>query len=92
VGPQAGGIDVEEDAMEVMHERVAGLDVHKATIVGAVRVQVGREVRSRKQRTREQTRHVQRIEKTLTAADIRLDSVICDISNRFLGRGVRCRL
>jgi hypothetical protein len=23
VGPQAGGIDVEEDAMEVMHERVA---------------------------------------------------------------------
>src|SRR6202049_5068089 len=45
VGPPAGGIDVEEDAMEIMHERVAGLDVHKATIVGCVRVQVGREVR-----------------------------------------------
>src|ERR1700674_743453 len=45
VGPHAGGIDVEEDAMEIMHERVAGLDVHKATIVGCVRVQVGREVR-----------------------------------------------
>jgi len=181
VGPHAGGIDVEEDAMEVMHERVAGLDVHKATIVGCVRVQVGREVRrecrtfattadglaallawltaarpthvamaatgvywmpvwkilsdgdfvlivanaahiknvpgrktdlndamwiadlmacglinasfvpeedlqelrslmrSRKQLTREQTRHVQRMQKTLTEANIRLDSVICDI-------------
>jgi transposase len=36
-------------------------------------------MRSRKQLTREQTRHVQRIQKTLTEANIRLDSVICDI-------------
>src|SRR5580658_1993324 len=36
-------------------------------------------MRSRKQRTREQTRHVQRIQKTLTEANIRLDSVISDI-------------
>ena len=31
--------------MDVMHERVAGLDVHKATIVACVRAQIGREVR-----------------------------------------------
>jgi len=35
--------------------------------------------RTRKQLTREQTRHVQRIQKTLTEANIRLDSVISDI-------------
>jgi len=28
--------------MEVMHERVAGLDVHKATVVGCVRLMCGR--------------------------------------------------
>ena len=35
--------------------------------------------RTRKQLTREQTRHVQRFQKTLTEANIRLDSVISDI-------------
>lgn len=35
--------------------------------------------RTRKQLVREQTRHVQRIQKTLTEANIRLDSVISDI-------------
>jgi transposase len=31
--------------MDVLHERVAGLDVHKATVVGCVRVMAGAEVR-----------------------------------------------
>ena len=35
--------------------------------------------RTRKQLVREQTRHVQRIQKTLAEANIRLDSVISDI-------------
>lgn len=167
--------------MEVMHKRVAGLDVHKATVVGCVRLHAGRKVtrecrtfatttdgllallawlvecrcthvameatgvywmpvwkilsdgdfalivanaahiknvpgrktdlndamwiadliacglikasfvpeeemqelrslmRTRKQLGREQTRHVQRIQKTLEEANIKLDSVICDI-------------
>ena len=34
----------EEDSMEIMHERVAGLDVHKATIVACVRLGAGRRV------------------------------------------------
>jgi transposase len=36
-------------------------------------------MRTRKQLRREQTRHVQRIQKTLEEANIKLDSVICDI-------------
>jgi len=36
-------------------------------------------MRTRKQMVREQTRHVQRIQKTLTEANIKLDSVISDI-------------
>jgi transposase len=36
-------------------------------------------MRTRKQLVREQTRHVQRIQKTMTEANIRLDSVISDI-------------
>jgi hypothetical protein len=36
-------------------------------------------MRTRKQLTREQTRHVQRIQKTLTEANTRLDSVISDV-------------
>jgi len=36
-------------------------------------------MRTRKQLVREQTRHVQRIQKTLTEANIRLDSVISDV-------------
>jgi transposase len=35
--------------------------------------------RTRKQLVREQTRHVQRIQKTLTEANIRLDSALSDI-------------
>src|SRR4030081_1081809 len=42
--PHAGGAAVENQAMEMMHERVAGLDVHKATIVACVRVGTGRKV------------------------------------------------
>jgi transposase len=36
-------------------------------------------MRTRKQLGREQTRHVQRIQKTLAEANVKLDSVICDI-------------
>ncbi|MGD0027118.1 MAG: IS110 family transposase, partial [Xanthobacteraceae bacterium] len=36
-------------------------------------------MRTRKQLGREQTRHVQRIQKTLEEANIKLDSVICDV-------------
>src|SRR5208337_5042037 len=39
-------------------------------------------MRTRKQLVRDQTRHVQRIQKTLTEANIRLDSVISDIMGR----------
>jgi transposase len=39
-------------------------------------------MRTRKQLVREQTRHVQRIQKTLTEANIHLDSVISDIMGR----------
>lgn len=39
-------------------------------------------MRTRKQFVRDQTRHVQRIQKTLTEANIRLDSVISDIMGR----------
>jgi transposase len=35
-------------------------------------------MRTRKQLSREQTRHVQRIQKTLEAANIKLSTVICD--------------
>jgi transposase len=42
-------------------------------------------LRARKQLTREQTRHVQRIQKTLEEANIKLDSVISDIMG-FSGR------
>src|ERR1700693_6046455 len=42
--PHAGGAAVEDDAMEITHERVAGLDVHKATIVACVRVGTDRKV------------------------------------------------
>jgi transposase len=179
--PYAGGAVGKEKTMEILHERVAGLDVHKNTVVACVRVitggQTAREcrtfstttdglealrvwlsecrcthvameatgvywtpilrilgdgefelivvnaahfknvpgrktdmndamwladllafglvkasfvpteqmhelrslTRTRKQLVREQTRHVQRIQKTLTEANIRLDSVISDI-------------
>src|SRR5262245_56814951 len=43
-----------ETTMDVMHERVAGLDVHKATIVGCVRIMVGGKA-SRECRTFETT-------------------------------------
>ena len=36
-------------------------------------------MRARKQLVREQTRHIQRIQKTLEEANIKLDSVISDI-------------
>ncbi len=141
--------------MDVIHQRVAGLDVHKETIVACVRIMVDARVsrecrtfdtttaglkdllawltasgcshvameatgvywkpvwnilsdgtfellvacglirgsfvpdqafqelrtllRTRKQLTREQTRHVQRLQKTLEEANIKLDSVISDV-------------
>jgi transposase len=179
--PYAGGAVGKEKTMEILHERVAGLDVHKNTVVACVRVVTGGQTarecrtfstttdglealrvwlsecrcthvameatgvywtpilrilgdgefelivvnaahfknvpgrktdmndamwladllafglvkasfvpteqmhelrsltRTRKQLVREQTRHVQRIQKTLTEANIRLDSVISDI-------------
>jgi transposase len=179
--PYADGAVGKEKTMETLHERVAGLDVHKNTVVACVRIVTGRETtrecrtfatttdglealrawlsecrcthvameatgiywmpvwrilgegdfelivanaahvknvpgrktdmndamwlaellafglikasfvptepmhelrsltRTRKQLVREQTRHVQRIQKTLSEANIRLDSVISDI-------------
>src|SRR5271165_4847123 len=124
--------------MEAIHDRVAGLDVHKDTVVACVRSMSGNKatrecrtfatttdgllgllewlsssrcavvameatahglirasfvadeemhelrtlMRTRKQLVRDQTRHVQRIQKTLTEANIRLDSVISDIMGR----------
>jgi transposase len=35
----------EEKTMDMLHERVAGLDVHKSTVVGCVRLHVGGETR-----------------------------------------------
>jgi hypothetical protein len=43
--PHAGGATVEDDAMEMLHERVAGLDVHKASIVACVRLAAGGQVK-----------------------------------------------
>jgi hypothetical protein len=41
-GPHAGSAGVKGKTMDVMHERVAGLDVHKQTIIACVRIMVGR--------------------------------------------------
>ena len=52
----------------------------KASFVPETEIQELRSLlRTRKQLTREQTRHVQRIQKTLEEANIKLDSVISDI-------------
>ena len=51
--PHAGG-KPRENLMEVMHERVAGLDVHKETVVACVRIVAGGKV-SRECRTFETT-------------------------------------
>jgi transposase len=42
-GPHAGGAAMEEKAMDILHERVAGLDVHKNTVVACVRLKAGGE-------------------------------------------------
>lgn len=42
-GPHAGGTAMEEKAMDILYERVAGLDVHKNTVVGCVRIKAGGE-------------------------------------------------
>jgi transposase len=52
--PHAGGAACGDDAMEMMYERVGGLDVHKATIVACVRIGTGRKV-TRECRTFETT-------------------------------------
>src|SRR3974377_1004468 len=65
-------------------------DVNDATWIadlaafGLIKGRLGRgekiqQLRARKQLVREQTRHIQRIQKTLEAANIKLDSVISDI-------------
>ena len=43
-GPHADGA-MTEKTMDMLHERVAGLDVHKNTVVGCVRLHVGGETR-----------------------------------------------
>ena len=59
---------------------LAAFGLIKASFVPDESVQELRTLmRTRKQLTREQTGHVQRIQKTLTEANIRLDSVISDI-------------
>jgi transposase len=41
--PYAGGAVGKEKTMEILHERVAGLDVHKNTVVACVRIVSGQE-------------------------------------------------
>src|SRR6266446_4812557 len=41
--PHAGGAVEEEKTMDILHERVAGLDVHKNTVVACVRIMTGKE-------------------------------------------------
>ena len=66
------------DAMWIADLLACGLI--KASFVPSEDIQELRSLtRTRKQLVREQTRHVQRIQKTLTEANIRLDSVISDI-------------
>src|SRR5215472_3853760 len=42
-GPHAGGAATEEKTMDILYERVAGLDVHKDTVVACVRIATGRQ-------------------------------------------------
>jgi transposase len=66
------------DAMWIADLLACGLI--KASFVPEQEIQELRSLlRTRKQLTREQTRHVQRIQKTLEEANIKLDSVITDI-------------
>lgn len=66
------------DAMWIADLMACGL--LKPSFVPGERLQELRSLmRTRKQLTREQTRHVQRIDKTLEAANIKLGSVICEI-------------
>src|SRR5260370_6033642 len=66
------------DAMWIADLLACGLI--KASFVPNEEIQELRSLtRTRKQLVREQTRHVQRIEKTLAEANIKLDSVISDI-------------
>jgi transposase len=66
------------DAMWIADLAACGL--LKPSFVPDQRLQELRSLmRTRKQLTREQTRHVQRIEKTLEAANIKLGSVICEV-------------
>src|SRR3981189_1611613 len=41
--PDAGGAVEEEKTMDILHERVAGLDVHKNTVVACARIMTGKE-------------------------------------------------
>jgi hypothetical protein len=65
----------------------------RASFVPEEEIQALRSVlRARKQLTREQTSHVQRLQKTLEEANVKLDSVITDIvglTGRSFGRSKR---
>ncbi|HZC94516.1 MAG TPA: IS110 family transposase [Bradyrhizobium sp.] len=66
------------DAMWIADLAACGL--LKASFVPAESLQELRSLmRTRKQLSREQTRHVQRIQKTLEQANIKLSTVICDV-------------
>jgi len=66
------------DAMWIADLMACGL--LKASFVPAESLQELRSLmRTRKQLSREQTRHVQRIQKTLEEANIKLSTVICDV-------------
>src|SRR5271165_4127230 len=67
-----------KDAMWIADLMACGL--LKASFVPAESLQELRSLmRTRKQLSREQTRHVQRIQKTLEEANIKLSTVICDV-------------
>lgn len=67
--------------MEVIYPRCAGLDVHKQTVVACVRLaREGPPLQEvRKQFVRERSSHVQRIEKILEDANLKLSVVISDL-------------
>jgi transposase len=66
------------DAMWIADLAAHGL-IKASFVPGEDRQELRTLTRTRKQLVREQTRHVQRIQKTLTEANIRLDSALSDI-------------
>jgi transposase len=66
------------DAMWIADLTACGL-VRPSFVPDEMQQELRSLMRTRKQLSREQTSHVQRIQKTLEEANIKLDSVICDI-------------